>query len=583
MTLVIKRSVGIETEGHRSLGMNLSGLSDFDSPRFIDLAKHAEGWWYGTPGTWNTYTDPPQQSWTGDILDVSGGAVTTRSFIWKRNGDANTAYRGGTFRLTWDGSGTVTSNGGPVTGMSGNSSGLTFNLDGTQTYNCVFTFSGIDWANPPRNLKIIRTDLIAAHDAGAIYDPAVVADYSQFSCLRFMDWLGTNVGMAAHWADRKRPEHQQWAKWYGAPLEVCIDLCNQTGCDGWFNIPHMATDDYIRNFVQLVHDTLDPGLVAWFEFSNEMWNWSFYQTFYARRRAWDLWAPAGWTWSIDRTQLPRGPLFWQHWDRPDWQTASKPLYGDFTNDSLNYDPVYNGGYSLSGNAHLSWHGKRSTEMSRIVREIYGRTRRARTVLNIQTVSSVPTDSLIAPLWAASGDPAYVPPHTMHDAIAITGYFGHKVHETPGLWTTLSTQGEAAAKAMLLAACEADLVETRIPGWRKYKTAADGYGMDLVMYEGNYHMTLNSATGTDLYLDGALRPGVFDLFTNTAFSPEMAALQAQARNAFRDIGGQQYMAFIDIAKPTVFGWWGYRRWRTDASPNWTGIADWQANNPRWWIR
>ncbi len=47
---------------------------------------------------------------------------------------------------------------------------------------------------------------------------------------------------------------------YIAALETMIKLSNYIGADPYFNIPHLATDDYIRNFALLIKSKLRPDL-----------------------------------------------------------------------------------------------------------------------------------------------------------------------------------------------------------------------------------------------------------------------------------------------------------------------------------
>jgi len=81
----------------------------------------------------------------------------------------------------------------------------------------------------------------------------------------------------------------------GVSLEVQIALSNKLGSDGWFCVPHLADDDYIQNMAILIRDTLNPGLKAYIEYSNEVWNWApgFQQTRYALKKATALGQTAG--------------------------------------------------------------------------------------------------------------------------------------------------------------------------------------------------------------------------------------------------------------------------------------------------
>ena len=73
----------------------------------------------------------------------------------------------------------------------------------------------------------------------------------------------------------------------GISLEYQIALSNELLTDGWFCVPHLADNDYVRNMAILIRDTLNPVLKAYIEYSNEVWNWapSFVQTRYALQKA----------------------------------------------------------------------------------------------------------------------------------------------------------------------------------------------------------------------------------------------------------------------------------------------------------
>jgi hypothetical protein len=62
---------------------------------------------------------------------------------------------------------------------------------------------------------------------------------------------------------------------------MLCDLANRLNADAWFCIPHLADDNYVRQFAQLVGKQLDPQRKAWIEYSNEVWNGRFAQHRYA--------------------------------------------------------------------------------------------------------------------------------------------------------------------------------------------------------------------------------------------------------------------------------------------------------------
>jgi hypothetical protein len=116
--------------------------------------------------------------------------------------------------------------------------------------------------------------------SGQIFTNTYLNKLSPFSTLRFMDWGSTNGNTVQNWSDRTTQQDVVQTGSNGVALENMIALCNQTGKNGWFNIPVGATDDYIKNMADLLHQTMAPKETIYIEFSNEVWNSSFsqYQT-----------------------------------------------------------------------------------------------------------------------------------------------------------------------------------------------------------------------------------------------------------------------------------------------------------------
>ena len=71
------------------------------------------------------------------------------------------------------------------------------------------------------------------------------------------------------------------------PLRLQIAFCNATGKDGWFQIPHLFDGENAEAMAKVVRDNLNANSNAYFEYSNEVWNFSFgfAQTFWAAARA----------------------------------------------------------------------------------------------------------------------------------------------------------------------------------------------------------------------------------------------------------------------------------------------------------
>jgi hypothetical protein len=98
-----------------------------------------------------------------------------------------------------------------------------------------------------------------------------------------MDWMCTNNSPVRTWADRPLPDQQTQGGERGVSLEYMILLANRLRSDTWFCMPHEASHDYIENFAKMVKEKLHPSLKVYVEYSNEIWNYRFRQSQYARR------------------------------------------------------------------------------------------------------------------------------------------------------------------------------------------------------------------------------------------------------------------------------------------------------------
>jgi hypothetical protein len=135
--------------------------------------------------------------------------------------------------------------------------------------------SATNAADHLRNFSVIHQNLVKQAECDPFY-PELESYLKDFAGFRMMDWTLTNGSEQVNWSDHVPAYGYRQANRF----ETALQLCNRVQRDCWLNVPHQATDDYVRQLAALVRDTLDPTLKAYIEYSNETWNGQFPQTQY---------------------------------------------------------------------------------------------------------------------------------------------------------------------------------------------------------------------------------------------------------------------------------------------------------------
>ncbi|MCF6233930.1 MAG: hypothetical protein L3J36_12665 [Rhodobacteraceae bacterium] len=393
-----------------------------------------------------------------------------------------------------------------------------------------------------RDIAVVKLDHVDAYEAGAIFNPDWLARLKGFKVLRFMDWMETNHSTQAAWANRPKTSDFSWGV-KGVPLEIMLALSVRTGTDPWFNMPHLADDDYVTHFATMTRDSLPPERNAYVEFSNEVWNWGFAQT----------------TWA---------------------DTAARTEWG-------------------ARDAGVQYYGVRAAEVAQIWTGIYGIAAPERLINVISTQTG--WLGLEEMLLNAPARPAGTPtPAEAFQAYAVTGYFGgvlgtEQRSDLVHNWIRESLDaarqsgandglmGEAlqtyiAAHKYDLATTQAalelrdgsvsgdpqdtlkDLLGRTLP---YHAEVARKYGLDLIMYEGGTHVV-----GIGLGVDDPVLTG---FFTHLNYTREMGGLYTTLIHGWRDLGGRLFNVFSDVSRPSKWGSWGALRFLSDSNPRWDAIV------------
>jgi hypothetical protein len=119
-----------------------------------------------------------------------------------------------------------------------------------------------------------------------IFNPDYLKFMRDYKVIRYMNLSGITRNPMSRWEERPHIEQATWGGpegIRGAPLELMIELSNRLSADGWFNLPHAASDDFVRRYARMIKTHLNPDLKVYVEYSNETWNGIFSQHAYMKR------------------------------------------------------------------------------------------------------------------------------------------------------------------------------------------------------------------------------------------------------------------------------------------------------------
>jgi hypothetical protein len=247
------------------LGANLPGISDYSyTPVYADLVNQGRRFGPAT-GPWGYESVPVgDDGWpTGDF----------GIFLMTAPG------RGGTYKVSFTGQATVNHVASASTSLANKQYDPVTNVTtldvirGSDGQQLVLTFTNT--GTGIKNLKVVRPGYDALNPP--LFTQEFLDHIARFKTLRFMDWLKTNNNnVVTSWATRATL-NTHYASDAGVPWEHIIALSNQTGKDIWINIPVSADDGYVQQLAQLLKSTLRSDVKIYVEYSNELWNWSFWQ------------------------------------------------------------------------------------------------------------------------------------------------------------------------------------------------------------------------------------------------------------------------------------------------------------------
>ena len=516
--------------GDPALAMGLNGIADYSVQYpFLDVMKTARPWIGHLPGQWGGfeidrlieegYLD--EHGWPMRIPREVG---RLESLILTDIPPEATSFAG-RYVLTYEGEGRLEVS-GRAKNMRYGPKEIRFDFtpgEGFVSIKLKHTDPG-GLGNHIRNIRVVREDHLDLVRLGEVFNPAWLTHVQDLRVLRMLDWGLTNLTFQQDMADRPRPDDFSYA-WRGVPVEVMVDLVNQVGADPWFTIPHMANDDYVRRYAELVLERLDPRLNVYVEYSNELWNFIFPQTHWAAEQAKSRW-----------------------------------------------------GENATDDAWMQFAGMRAAQVMQIWSEVFDGQAPGRLVrvVSIHTAWPGLEEALLqAPLWQAEAA-GNRPPAEFFDAYAVTGYFGHEMGTdefAPQILDWLDAGEDVAVREVAGALREGslkDLLGNLLP---YHAAVAAQHDMQMIMYEGGTHVV-----GLDGWTESQR---LTDFFTAFNYSPEMAALYSDLLEGWHAAGGTLFNAFVDVGWPSRWGSWGHLRHLDDMNPRWQVLMDYNARHQVDW--
>jgi Ca2+-binding RTX toxin-like protein len=517
-----------------SQAMNLGGRPDAYGDSFIaiDLMKGLSEWqyWNGQEGVSLRPDQLPTDAkgWVTDLPVINGAPTEIFANVFY-----GTIVKPQQFILEWAGAGTLEVN-QPHTVLGPNKLLLTFNPDyvddqgNPEQEGITINLQSTDPDNTGdhiRDIKLYRAedaDLVAA---GERFNPDWFDRVDDFRVLRTHDWQSTNFPTTVDWG--RNVETADQANWglpgRGMPYELLVQMANETRSDLWINIPHTASEQYMREAAAYVKANLDPGLKLQVEFSNEYWTTIFDQYAY-------------------------------------FQDGGAQAFGD---DAFAAGQFYGTEAARMADIFTAEFGADSTIL-----------RPTLTVDNIMFNTGEAEAMLTAPSAVAAGGVS--PVSRGFEVIATDGYLSWWAPDPSTAdmirdWMTDADGGFGRARDFLINQLNTDV----LPSWQKGRALADKYGLEFMVYEGGA-LLLNQVENPD--------PVLTDFAIRFTASAEMKEVYEAELAAWATVGTGPFAWYADVGRPGPWGDYGHWKGedftpapRTDAltkanetvAPWWTG--------------
>jgi hypothetical protein len=485
-----------------ALGINLGGVTYWSTEIvFVDIFKHSQTFKSQAPG--KSYgrggeLDLDENGW---VRSLAEGGQFADSIVLSPIGEK---YPAGVYTCLYDGEGRIEFAYG-IDVIDRRDGRIRISVKAGQNLLSL-RITETAPADPVRNIRVILPGFERTLDTQPFH-PEFLERWRKFKVIRFMDWQRTNNSKQVNFSDRPTPAEQTQGDEGGVALEYMIRLANTLNADPWFCMPHLATDDYVRRFAGMVKNKLEPDLKVYVEYSNECWNGMFGQARYC---------------------LEKGKAL-----------------------------------ALSDNdyqAQLRYYSKRSVEIFKVWREVFGGKDRLVRVLAAQSANP----------WTSEQVMDFEDAYKHADVLGTAPYFGHALGSP-------RTQNEAAQMTVdeVLDACEG-FVKKNNETIAKQAQLAGQRGLRLIAYEGGQHLVGHGGAENNERLE--------KLFHAANRHRRMQKLYLDYLQGWKDSGGTMMAIFSSTGRYSKWGSWGlmeYHGQPASDAPKYRAVLEFLEKNPRWW--
>ncbi|MCB9634683.1 MAG: hypothetical protein H6721_21360 [Sandaracinus sp.] len=287
-------------QARHPIGTNLGPITwSSHAYPFVDVMHQSDPFWSGTRDDWNDGR-PLQKDAHGWVTSLASGQVA-RSFVV---GGDDPHHPSGRYVVRHEGKGRLVFRGGvrgePVESQVDGETRIEVEVQAPD--GLWLEIHEIDRSDPMRNIRVYLPGGRCAEDAQKAcqadgectdrcvpfeenadeqpFHPTFLSELAPFGVLRFMDWQRTNRMRGdtdpnwSFWPVREWSGYpgRDVTTWSPTPVDVMVDLANELDADPWFCIPHLASDDFVRQFASRLRERLEPERTVYVEYTNEYWN-----------------------------------------------------------------------------------------------------------------------------------------------------------------------------------------------------------------------------------------------------------------------------------------------------------------------